>query len=100
MTRGNHTTTAPTPSFPRLFERLVCFLRSAKFRRCERSLRLCESLALGEKRFLTVVEYEHHRFLLGVTSQSISLLHELDQRTKETTNKGNHSGSVPEGACD
>jgi flagellar biogenesis protein FliO len=40
----------------------------------ERHLRLCETLSLGEKRFLAVVEYDREKFLLAGTAQSISLL--------------------------
>ena len=40
----------------------------------ERQLRLCETLSLGEKRFLAVVEYDHEKFLLAGTAQSVSLL--------------------------
>jgi flagellar biogenesis protein FliO len=100
MNRGDQTIIAPAPSLPRLFERLVCFLRKIKVRKRERSLRLCDSLALGEKRFITVVECEHHRFLLGVTSQSISLLHELDGKAPVKVREGNQSGRNVEGACE
>ena len=100
MNRGDQTIIAPTPSLPRLFQRLVCFLRKIKVRRRERSLRLCDSLALGEKRFVTVVECEHHRFLLGVTSQSISLLHKLEDEAQVTARAGNQSRHNAEGRCE
>jgi flagellar biogenesis protein FliO len=100
MNRGDQTIIAPTSSLPRLFERVVCFLRKIRVRRRERSLRLCESLPLGEKRFITVVECEHHRFLLGVTSQSISLLHTLESEEPVTVKEGNQSGRNAEGACE
>jgi flagellar biogenesis protein FliO len=43
-------------------------------RRPPRRLRLCETLALGERRFLAVVEFEQARFLVGGTSASLVLL--------------------------
>ena len=46
-------------------------------RREPRRLRLCESLPLGERRFVAVVEFEEARFLLGGTSSSIVLLSRL-----------------------
>ncbi len=46
-------------------------------RRRERSLRLRESLALGEKRFLAVVQFERQQFLVGGAGSSISLLTQL-----------------------
>jgi len=42
-----------------------------------RGLRLCESLSLGEKRMLAIIECDHQRFLLAATPQSISLLQSL-----------------------
>lgn len=51
---------------------------SISIRRRERSLRICESLPLGDKRFLAVVQFEGRRFLIGATNQTISLLDRLD----------------------
>ena len=42
-----------------------------------RGLRLCESLSLGEKRMIAIVECDHQRFLLAATPQNISLLQSL-----------------------
>jgi flagellar biogenesis protein FliO len=39
-----------------------------------RSLRLCESLPLGDRRFVAVVQFEQSRFLVGGTSSSLVLL--------------------------
>jgi flagellar biogenesis protein FliO len=46
-------------------------------RRAPRRLRLCESLALGDRRFVAVVEFETARFLLGGTPSSVVLLSRL-----------------------
>lgn len=46
-------------------------------RSAPRRLRLCESLPLGERRFIAVVEFERSRFLLGGTSGSLVLLARL-----------------------
>jgi flagellar biogenesis protein FliO len=54
-------------------------VRHVKVRRCVRSLRVCETLALGERRFLLVVQCEHRRYLIGTTSQAITLLQRLDE---------------------
>jgi len=50
-------------------------------RRPPRRLRLCESLPLGERRFVAVVEFEQSRFLVGGTSASLLLLARLDDAT-------------------
>jgi len=53
-------------------------------RRAPRRLRLCESLPLGERRFVAVVEFEAERFLLGGTPSSMVLLSRLaDCRNQE-----------------
>ena len=45
-----------------------------------RQLRLCETLALGERRFLAVVQFEQQRFLIGGTGSSVALLAQLPAR--------------------
>lgn len=46
--------------------------------RTPRRLRLCESLQLGERRFVAVVEFEEARFLVGGTPSSLVLLSRLE----------------------
>jgi flagellar biogenesis protein FliO len=55
-------------------------------RRPPKRLRLCESLPLGERRFVAVIEFEQSRFLVGGTSSSLVLLADL----------GRHRGSDSE----
>ena len=64
-------------------------------RRREPRLRLCETLSLGEKRFVAVVEYGQHKFLLAGTQQNISLLQRLDESFKNTE-QGSRLESHPE----
>ena len=40
-------------------------------------LRLCESLSLGEKRMIAIIECDRQRFLLAATPQNVSLLQSL-----------------------
>ncbi len=44
-----------------------------------RRLRLCESLSLGEKRFVAVVQFETQQFLIGGGPASVSLLARLGE---------------------
>ena len=48
-----------------------------------RTLRLCETLSLGEKRLVAVVEFDNQRFLLAATQQNITLLQSLGPATTE-----------------
>ncbi len=75
------TDSAPSASPAWLAQRvrtILAFLGSLRIHRRERSLRVCETLPLGDKRFLAVVQFEERRFLIGATNQSISLLDRLD----------------------
>jgi len=62
-------------------------------RRTPKRLRLCESLALGERRFVAVVEFEKARFLVGGTATSLVLLSRLaDGQNAEGQNTENQNG--------
>jgi flagellar biogenesis protein FliO len=61
------------------------FLRGCRrwlLRQPSRRLRLCESLALGEKRFVAVVQFEKLRYLVGGTGSSITMLSQLPDSTE------------------
>jgi flagellar biogenesis protein FliO len=42
-----------------------------------RQLRLCETLTLGERRFLAIVQFQQEQFLIGGTATSVALLAQL-----------------------
>jgi flagellar biogenesis protein FliO len=74
-------------------------------RRAPRRLRLCESLPLGERRFVAVVEFEAERFLVGGTPSSMVLLSRLadgrrqeDERAPEAPLKL-HTGKLQTGTA-
>jgi flagellar biogenesis protein FliO len=52
-------------------------IRAWILRRPARQLRLCESLSLGEKRLVAVLQFEGQRYLVGATGASITLLSKL-----------------------
>jgi flagellar biogenesis protein FliO len=64
---------------------LKSLLRRVKVQRRERSLRVCESLALGEKRSLLVVAWGPRQYLVATTPQSISLLDRFDALDGESS---------------
>jgi len=69
------------------------FLSRAATARRERKLRLCETLPLGEKRFLAVVQVNRQQFLVGATANAISLLKELPSAT-DIASEGPDSASA------
>ena len=88
------------PAFPATdFWRSVCSwwrkIRRVSQRRQKR-LRLCESLPLGERRFVAVVEFEQSRFLIGGTQGSLVLLAPLQNaETTPETKKDNARSARP-----
>jgi flagellar biogenesis protein FliO len=62
--------------------RLVDLLAGFNIRKTPRQLRLCESLSLGEKRLVAVIQYGGQRFLVGGGPQSVNLLARLGKVNK------------------
>ena len=68
-------------------------------RRPEKRLQLCESLPLGERRFVAVVEFERARFLVGGTATSLVLLSRLGRKNPGEENlreKNSRENNLPE----
>lgn len=84
MIRNDEGSVAQQPAWGRIARFLTKIANSIHVRRADRALHLCESLPLGEKRFLAVVQVEEQRFLIGVAHQSISLLRQLDCKREAT----------------
>jgi hypothetical protein len=66
--------------------------------RAPRRLRLNETLQLGDRRFVAVIEFEKARFLLGGTHASLTLLARLDRENTtipvvDAMNAGPNAGS-------
>lgn len=61
--------------------------------RRERRLRVCETLSLGEKRFIAVVEYDRQKFLLAGTPRNISLLQRLDEDAEDPEQRSRRESS-------
>jgi len=57
-----------------LWESIAALAGRVKIRRNVRALRLEETLSLGDRRMLAIVEWKGEKLLLGVTTQQITLL--------------------------
>lgn len=70
-------------------------VHSSLWRRPARRLRLSETLSLGEKRFLAVVQFQRQEFLVGGSGNSIALLAKLDASsvTPADHNEAQENGS-------
>lgn len=51
----------------------------ARAQQARKNLRVCESVSLGEKRFVAVVQVDEQRFLIGGSSSSVSMLTRLPE---------------------
>jgi flagellar biogenesis protein FliO len=56
-------------------------IRRAKAQQARKNLRVCESVSLGEKRFVAIIQVDEEKFLIGGSSSAVSLLTRL-QETK------------------
>lgn len=65
----------------RFLRTLWSWIQRVQVRRARKRLRLCESVPLGEKRFVAVVQVDDREFLIAGASNSVSMLTEL--RTRE-----------------
>jgi flagellar biogenesis protein FliO len=65
----------------------------AKEQQTRKNLRICETVSLGEKRFVAVVQVDDERFLIGGSSSAVSLLTRL-QETKAFAAALEQSGKV------
>lgn len=73
------------PAFRLLLTRLRQWLasRAQALHRTPRRLQLCETVSLGERRFVAVIRCESQQFLIGATASSIALIARLDDRPPE-----------------
>jgi flagellar biogenesis protein FliO len=57
-----------------LLGRIRAAFSEVSIHRRPRRLKLCETLSLGEKRLVVLIECDNQRFLVAATAQNISLL--------------------------
>jgi flagellar biogenesis protein FliO len=69
--------TAGAVAVKTLWQWVRCAVKPRKARR----LRLCETLPLGERRFLAVIEFDRQEFLVGGAGNSLTLLARLHEGT-------------------
>ena len=70
------------PRQSQLIARAWNWLQKRQALSAKKQLRVSETVSLGEKRFIAVVQVEHQKFLIGGGSTGVSLLAELDSDTE------------------
>ena len=71
----------PEPAWVAVLKNLWQWVRRAARVRKSRRLRVCETLSLGERRFLAVIEFDRQEFLVGGSGNSLELLARLQDGT-------------------
>jgi len=90
--RTKNTAQVPPPFLARASARLQAFGRSliAGARTKRKALAIRETAALGDRRFVSVIQFERRRFLIGSSPSSITLLARLpDESVAEENRKEN-----------
>lgn len=90
-------TRASAPSFFTLAGvRLQAFWRTligrAGIRRQRRTLAVCETATLGDRRFVSVVQFERQRFLIGSSPTAVTLLAQLPDEVASSGENGKADG--------
>lgn len=67
----------PVVGRPDWVSSILSRIRTISLPRHAKRLRLVETLGLGDRRFVAVVEFDQFRFLVGGTSSSLVLLSDL-----------------------
>jgi len=71
---------APAAGWP---SSLLRFLKSINFYRVPRSVRVRETLSLGERRQLLLVEWESRRYLIAASQQGLTVLDSMADQKQE-----------------
>jgi flagellar biogenesis protein FliO len=78
---ASEVTSPPGAAWAVALKNLWQWVRRAAKPRKVRRLRVCETLSLGERRFLAVIEFDHQEFLVGGSGNSLELLARLHEGT-------------------
>ena len=71
-----HTTKLAAARF-KVFSRFIVSISRAGIKRQRKALSVRETAALGERRFVSVIQFERQRFLIGSSPNSVTLLSQL-----------------------
>jgi len=63
----------------RVWSALKWMMQRVRVQQARKNLRVCETVSLGEKRFVAVVQVDEQRFLIGGSSSAVSLLTRLQE---------------------
>jgi len=72
-------TSLPSPAWAITLKNLWQWVRRAVMSRKARRLRVCETLSLGDRRFVAVIEFDRQEFLVGGSGNSLELLARLHE---------------------
>ena len=70
------------PQRPGALMRLFSWLQKRAVLRATKQLRVSETISLGEKRFVAILQVENRKFLIGGGASSVALLTQLDAQSE------------------
>ena len=70
-------------NFHRLLSAVTRWSQTVSLKRRENQMRLCETLSLGDRRFLAVVLVEQQKYLVGGAPNSVALLAKLPSQAQK-----------------
>lgn len=82
-------------SVARVFTTVRNVASRVKVRRAERLLRVCETLPLGDRRFLLLVQCDQRRYLIGASAHAITLIDRLDESADSALDEIPSAEKVP-----
>lgn len=84
------------PQSPFLLARAWRWLQKQNTFSAKKQLRVCETVSLGEKRFVAVVQIDGQKFLIGGGASGVSLLAELESESLLDGSSALDNGETPE----
>jgi flagellar biogenesis protein FliO len=77
-----------------IWSSLKWILQRARAQQSRRNLRVCETVSLGEKRFVAVVQVDEERFLIGGSSTAVALLTRLQEGKSFAAARGQEAAKL------
>jgi hypothetical protein len=75
----NESSISPITTRPGTLKRALRWLQKNYSQRTSKQLRVCETVSLGEKRFIAIIHVENRKFLIGGGASNVALLTQLGE---------------------
>jgi hypothetical protein len=83
----------------RTLQKILSQLRRRCVQRSMKKLRVSESVSLGEKRFVAILQVENRKYLIGGGAANVALLTQLEDTSSGTPQRSTLSANVQDISC-